>query len=103
MMRMSTNCKVTDIQVKKLKEDDGEVSFAIKATITRILSIDGYGDDDKDVMIEIQGCDAEGFERTIIFLEGTVPVGVTKTLTKRDTYFDGDFNEIVSWMPKFDA
>ena len=100
---MSTNCKITDIQVKKLKEDDSEVSFAIKATITRVLSIDGYGDDDKDVMIEIQGCDTEGFERTTIYLEGTVPVGTTKTLTKRDTYFDGDFNEIVSWMPKFDA
>ena len=60
------------------------------------MSIDGYGDDDKDVMIEIQSRDAEGFERTIIFLEGTVPVGGINTLTKRDTYFDGDFNEVVS-------
>lgn len=96
------NCKVTDIQVKKLKEEEGEFDFAIKATITRTLSDDGYGDDDKNVIIEIQGCDIDGFERTNIFLEGTVPVGTTKTLTKRDTYYDDDFDEIVSWIPKFD-
>lgn len=99
---MTTNCKVTDIQVKKLKQDDDECDFAIKATVTRTPSDDGYGDDDKNVNIEIQGCDVDGFERTSIFLEGTVPVGTTKTLTARETYYDDDFDEIVSWIPKFD-
>jgi len=103
MTDMSINCKVSDIAIKKLNEDDdGEVTFSIKATVARFPSDDGYGDDDKNVSIEIQGIDIDGFERISIFLGGKVPVGTTKTLTQKETYYDGDFDEITSWTPKFD-
>lgn len=96
------NYKVSELSVKKLKVDGNEVTFAIKATVTRLSHPEGFDDNDNNLMVHIQGLDEDGFERESVFLDGKVPVGTTKTLTKKEFYSDGDFDEIVTWQAKYD-
>ena len=88
--------KVENIAVKLLKAEDDDVSYAIKADVTHQK---GEYDDDTDVIVEIQGIDRDGFEVLNVYLEGNVPFGQTKTLTKRVDYCDkNDFQSAVRWQ-----
>ena len=86
-----SNLKVSDIVVKKLKQEDDELTFAIKDTVSRFAK-DYFGQDD-NVIVEIQGVDKDGFERMSVMLQGIIPVNTTKILTTKDSYFDDDFDE----------
>lgn len=65
---------VSDISSKKIKDSDGEIFLAIKATIKNLS-------DDAGVSVNIQGVDEDGFEISIINLSGEIPVGDRKILT----------------------
>lgn len=89
---------VNNMAVKVLKTDldDNEVSFAVKADVTNIKK-DDY--DDEDVIVEIQGVDADGFEILTVHLSGKVKFNSTKTLTDRIDYQDKDeFDQVVKWQ-----
>ncbi len=86
--------KVENIAVKLLKTDDDNVSYAIKADVTN------NQDDETEIFLELQGVDVDGFGILEIFLEGNIPFGQTKTLTKREDYCDkNDFHSVMRWQP----
>ena len=87
--------KVYDIATKVIATDDedDEIEFAIKASVEN-------QSDDKDVFIELQGVDADGFEVETVFLEGRIAPGEQKTLTTKETIDKALFEQIVNWQFK---
>ena len=83
--------EVSDIAVKVLSVEDGYTSFSIKATVEN-------QSDDEDVIFKVQGVDAEGFEVHDLYLEGHIPAGTTKVLTKRDRVENSLYEQIIHWQ-----
>jgi len=84
---------VSDIQTKILSgpDEDGEITFAIKVSVTNRF-------DDADVFLDVQGLDADGFERASVSLEGHILPGQTKVLSTKQEYFArAEYDAIVEW------
>lgn len=92
---MSGQIKVSDIATKVVgKEDDGELSFAIKALVEN-------NTDEEEICVPLQGLDDDGFEMYEVILEGNISVGQSKVLTTKESYVDQKlFNQIVEWRAK---
>ena len=87
--------ELTDIQVKKLDEEDKMVDFAIKCTVTN------NSDEEDYIEIMIQGLDEDGFEVYMIDFYEKIPIGKSKVLTTRETYVKRKiFKSIVKWQLK---
>ena len=84
---------VSDIATRVIEEDDdGYISIAIKAQVQN-------GSDETECFITLQGLDRDGFAIYDIHLEGTIPIGSSKVLTKREDYVDKKiFEQIVDWQ-----
>ena len=83
---------VTNIAYKVIKEDEDDwVEGAIKATVEN-------QSDDEDVMVELQGVDAEGFEVCSVFLDGRVPPGKSKVLTTKEAIEKSIYEMITHWQ-----
>ena len=95
--------EVSDIATKVLSipegDEDGYVELAIKATVKNNLKKKKKYRGD-DVGIELQGVDAEGFEVDTVYLEGTIPLGGTRTLTTREPIKVGLHKQIARWQQK---
>lgn len=84
---------VHDIGTRVVSEDEDDISLAIKASVHN-------ESDDTDVYVDLQGLDTDGFEIHDTTLNGTIPIGASKVLTKR-TYVDKElFKQIVVWRQK---
>ena len=83
--------EVSNIAAKLISTDDEDVTFAIKATVKN----NSHGE---DVLIKIQGVDADGFEIESVFLDGTVPIGGTRTLTTREDIARELYEQITHWQ-----
>ena len=84
---------VSDIATRLVKneDDDGDVTYAIKA------SVENHSDDES-VWITLQAVDADEFEVGTAHREGTVPRGGKRTLTTQ-SFMNGDaFRRIVRWQ-----
>lgn len=86
---------VSDIATREIEEDeDGDISIAIKAQVQN-------GSDETECFIELQGLDRDGFAIYETYLEGTIPIGLSKVLTRRVDYVDKKiFEQIKSWQQK---
>jgi len=85
--------ELSDIQIKKLDEEDNMVDFAIKCKITN------NSDEDDNLEIMIQGLDEDGFEVYMIDFYEKIPIGESKVFTTRETYVKSKiFNSIASWQ-----
>lgn len=90
--------KVDNIAIKilKVKNEENEISYAVKADVTNIRD-DEYSNE--EVSVEIQGVDIDGFEIISIYLSGRVQFNTTKTLTDREDYQNkNDFDQVVRWQ-----
>ena len=85
--------EVSDIAVKVLSVEDGYTSFSIKATVENQSG-------DKDLMVGLQGIDAEGFEIGVVYLSGHIPAGMTKTLTEKTDIENSLYKQITHWQAK---
>jgi len=81
---------VSDLVVKTLEIDDGDIEFAIKATVQNLS-------DDSDVSIYIQCIDEDDFEIYSFFLDSTIAVGETDIITTRETIPYSTFQQIKDW------
>ena len=85
---------VSDIATRVVSEDEGEISFAIKALVQN-------GSDGPELYVKLQGLDSDGFEIYDVMLTGTIPIGTNKVLTTREDYVDKKiFEQIRSWQQK---
>ena len=83
--------EVSNIAPKLISTDDKkDVIVAIKATVTN-------NSDDEDVLIKLQGVDADEFEVETFYLEGNIPIGGTRTLTKRKDMSRKLYEQITCW------
>lgn len=90
--------KISNIETKKLNDinEDGEISFAIKALVEN-----DFHDDDENVDIVLQGLDSDGFVIHEIDLLGKVPLGTSKVLTEKEDYFSFQtYSKIVDWQAR---
>ena len=88
--------KVSDIVTKVIKkeDEDGDISFAIKALIEN-------DSDDEDIYVNLQGLDSDGFEIYDVTLTGKISIGKSNTLTTKVTYINKElFEQIVTWQDK---
>ena len=86
--------KVSNIATKVLKiDDDGEVSFAIKALVEN-------DSNSEDVYVSLQGLDNEGFEVYEMMLTGKISTGESKVLTTSDYVEEKIFEQIINWQEK---
>lgn len=82
---------VSDIATKKIKDSEGELSLAVKATVKNLS-------DDPDVHITIQGIDEDGFELLSVSIYGEIPIGQSKILTTREGDIDAYLlKQVVEW------
>ena len=85
--------ELSDIQIKKLDEEDKMVDFAIKCTLIN------NSEDEDYLEIMIQGLDEDGFEVYMIDFYEKIPIGESKVLTTRGVNVKSKiFNSITSWQ-----
>ena len=86
--------KVSDIATKVIATyKDGDVRLVIKATVEN-----GSADSEEEVVIWLQGVDAEGFEVEDAYLIGNITVGGSQTLTRR-IFIEGElYKQISRWQ-----
>ncbi len=86
--------KVSDIATKVInKDDDGYVSFAIKALVEN-------DSDEEEVYVCLQGLDNEDFEVYEMTLTGKISTGESKVLTTSDYVAASIFEQIIKWQEK---
>ena len=86
--------KVSDVATKVIATDeDGDMELAIKATVEN-------GSGGEDITIWIQGVDAEGFEVEDTYLDGNVPPGGSRTLTRKILIKGELYKQISRWQVK---
>lgn len=83
--------EVSNIAHKLVSADDEDLTVAIKATVKN-------NSDYESVFIEIQGVDADGFEIEHLTLMGDIPIGGTRTLTKRCYIKRKLYEQIAHWQ-----
>lgn len=86
--------KINDLATKIISEEDGYISFAIKAQVEN-------NSHNEEISIELQGLDSDGFVFAEIRLEGNIPLNESKILTaKKDFVEKKIFEQIVEWQEK---
>ena len=86
--------KISDIATKIISEEDGYISFAIKAQVEN----DSHNE---EISITLQGLDSDGFVFSEIRLEGNVPLNENKILTAKQDFVENKiFEQIVEWQEK---
>lgn len=86
--------KVNEISTKIISiEEDGYLSFAIKATVENLSS-------DNEVTVELQGIDKDGFEILHIYLLGHISLDQKKVLTTKESVEASLFKQVTFWQAK---
>ena len=83
--------EVSNIAAKLISTDDEGVTVAIKATVEN-------RSDDEHVIVVIQGVDADEFEVGLVYLQGDIPIGGTRTLTTRENIARELYEQITHWQ-----
>ena len=86
--------RLIDFKTKQLTspDEDGEIDFAIKATIQN-------DSDDDDIFVTFQGLDEDGFVVHEIICNINIPIGTSRTITQKEDYVSYElYSDIVEWQ-----
>jgi hypothetical protein len=88
---------VIDISTKKMSEVDssGDVWFSVRAVIRNNTS------EPKNVVLNIQAVDSEGFELKSVSLRGRIPANVPDSITDKTYMPDKQYRAIDKWKVAF--